>query len=133
MGKKNRNPKTIGASKVKKASKARSLTKELMDKAVRHIASEIVASKPELDARTPRGYAEKLLKEVKESFPKLTMNKVNYDVKLLIEELKKGALSLNTASKISSLTGEEENIDVESIASSGSSNTTTTTANSSNS
>jgi hypothetical protein len=58
----------VCASKFTTASKARSLTIELMDKAVRHIAPEILAAKPDVNGRTPRGYAESLLKEGKESF-----------------------------------------------------------------
>jgi hypothetical protein len=54
-----------------------------MDTAVRLIASEIIAAKPGLDEHTPRGFSEKLLKEAKDSFSKLTMNKVNYAVKSL--------------------------------------------------
>jgi hypothetical protein len=91
-----------------KVAKADSLTKELMDKAVQHIASEIVAARPGLDSRTPRGFAESLLKEAQEAFPRLTMNKVNYAVKLLKMELKKGSLSLNAVINVSSLTDECE-------------------------
>jgi hypothetical protein len=91
-----------------KVAKAGSLTKELMDKAVRHIASEIVAARPGLDSHTPRGFAEGLLKEAQETFPRLTMNKVNYAVKLLKMELKKGSLSLNAVTNVSSLTDECE-------------------------
>ncbi len=69
-------------SKVKKASKARSLAKELRDKAVRHITSEILAAKPDVNGRTPRGYAESLLKG-KENFPSLNMNRINYMIKKL--------------------------------------------------
>jgi hypothetical protein len=47
---------------------ARSLTKELMDSPDQHIASEIIEAKP---GRTPRGYAEKLLKERKKNLPKV--------------------------------------------------------------
>jgi hypothetical protein len=78
-----------------------------MEKAVQHIASEIVAAKPGLDGRTPRGFAEKLLKEARNSFPKLTMNKVNYAVKSLKKELKKGLLSFNNTTNISSLSCDE--------------------------
>ena len=123
MAKKNSNRKSISAAKVEKASKARSLTKELMDKAVRHIASEIVAAKPGLDGRTPRGFAEKLLKEARDSFPKLTMNKVNYAVKSQKKELKKGSLSFNNNSNISSLSCDDESVKT---TASGSTNTTTT-------
>jgi hypothetical protein len=56
-----------------------------------------------LDGRTPRGFAEKLVKEGKETFLKITMNKVNYAIKIIKDELKKGSLSLN-ASNLSSLT-----------------------------
>jgi hypothetical protein len=53
-----------------KVVKAGSLTKELIDKAVRHIPSEIVAARPGLDSRTPRGFAEGLLKDAQEAFPR---------------------------------------------------------------
>jgi hypothetical protein len=73
-----------------KAAKAKSkvlnagvLTNDLTNKAVRHIASEIVAAKSGLDNRTPRGFAEKLVREGKEIFSKLTLNKANYAIKLL--------------------------------------------------
>jgi hypothetical protein len=108
MGKKSNSRSALKASatKASKASKARSLTKELMDKAVRHIASEILAAKPDVNGRTPRGYAESLPKEGKEKFPSLNMNRINYIIKK--DELKKGASTLNGYSNISSLTGETE-------------------------
>ncbi len=96
-----------------------------MDKAVRHIASEIVAAKPGLDGRTPRGFAEKLLKKAKESFPKLTMNKVNYAVTLLKKQLKQGSLSLHSFN-ISSLIFDDESI--KSTPSSGTNTTATTSS-----
>jgi hypothetical protein len=65
-----------------------------------------VAAKSGLDNRTPRGFAEKLVREGKKIFPNLTMNKVNYAAKFLKLELKKGSLSLNADSNISSLTDE---------------------------
>jgi hypothetical protein len=37
-----------------------------------------------LDGHTPRGFVEKLVDEGKETFPKITMNKVNY----VLSELK---------------------------------------------
>jgi hypothetical protein len=37
-----------------------------------------------LDGHTPQGFAEKLVDEGKETFPKITMNKVNY----VLSELK---------------------------------------------
>jgi hypothetical protein len=49
-----------------KASKAAALTNELMNKAVHNNAAEIVAAKPGLDGHTPKGFAEKLVKEGKE-------------------------------------------------------------------
>ncbi len=70
-------------------SKTGALTKELMNKAVHHVAEEIVAAKPGLDGCIPRGFAEKLVNEGKETFPKITMNKVNYASKLIKDELKK--------------------------------------------
>lgn len=93
---------------IKKASGIRSLTKDLMEKALKHIASEIVAAKPNIDGRTPRGFAETLLKEAQSMFPVLTMNKINYAVKNQKEALKKGALNVNSSSKVSSLTGDSE-------------------------
>ena len=88
MTKKN-NSNSRSASKAKRASKAsaskvkkaRSLTKELMDNAVWHISSEIISAKPDVNERTPRCYAERLLKEGKETFPGLNMNMINYMVK----------------------------------------------------
>jgi hypothetical protein len=59
QGEKNSKRNAIKAVKLKKASKVRSLTKELMQKAVRHIASEILAAKPDTNGRTPRGFANK--------------------------------------------------------------------------
>jgi len=110
------NKNTKSASKAKRASKARaskvkkakSLTKELMDKAVKHIASEIISAKPDVNGRTPRGYAERLLKEGKETFPNLNMNMINCMFKKIKDQLKKGALNDNAYSNISSLTGETE-------------------------
>jgi hypothetical protein len=90
-------------AKVKNARKPKSLTKELMDKAIRHIATEIIAAKPDVNGRTPRGFAEKLLSEAKESLPKITMNKINYAITKLKKQLKNGALNI-TGSNISSLT-----------------------------
>jgi hypothetical protein len=46
------------------------------------IATEIVAAKPGLDGRTPCGFAEKLVKDSKETLPLLTTNKVNYVLEL---------------------------------------------------
>ena len=65
-------------------SKTGALTRELLSKAERYIAEQIVAAKPGLDGHTPRGFVEKLVDEGKETFPKITMNKVNY----LLSELK---------------------------------------------
>jgi hypothetical protein len=45
--------KTLLKLELKKASKVRSITKELMQKAVRHIASERLATKPDANGRTP--------------------------------------------------------------------------------
>jgi hypothetical protein len=42
-----------------------------MDKADGHIVSEIFAAKPNVNGKTPRGYAEKLLKDGKETFPRI--------------------------------------------------------------
>ena len=70
MAKSNAPRNHVKAAKAKsKMSKTGALTKELMNKAVRHIAEEIVAAKPGLDGRTPRGFAEKLVNEGKETFP----------------------------------------------------------------
>jgi len=127
MAKNNAPRSHVKAVKAKsKTSKTGALTKELMNKAVRHIAEEIVAAKPGLDGRTPRGFAEKLVKEGKETFPKITMNKVNYAIKLIKDELKKGSLSLN-ASNISSLT------DDNSVVSTASTNVTSGTSSTSSS
>jgi hypothetical protein len=74
-----------------------------MEKAIRHIATEIIAAKPDVNGRTPRGFAEKLLSEAKESLPKITMNKINYEITKLKKQLKNGALNVS-GSNISSLT-----------------------------
>lgn len=42
-----------------------------------------VAVKPDVNGRTPRGYAVGLLKEGKESFLSLNINKINYKIKTL--------------------------------------------------
>ena len=90
MAKSNAPRNHVKAAKAKsKMSKTGALTKELMNKAVRHIAEEIVAAKPGLDGRTPRGFAEKLVNEGKETFLTITLNKVNYAIKLIEDELKK--------------------------------------------
>jgi hypothetical protein len=74
-----------------------------MEKAIQHIATEIIVAKPDVNGRTPRGFAEKLLSEAKESLPKITMNKINYAITKLKKQLKNGALNV-TGSNISSLT-----------------------------
>jgi hypothetical protein len=107
-------------------SKTGALTKELMNKAVHYLAEEIVAAKPGLDGRTPWGFGEKLVKEGKEHFPKITMNKVNYAIKIIKDELKKGSLSLNV-SNISRLT------DDNSVVSTASTNVTSGTSSTSSS
>jgi hypothetical protein len=54
MAKNNAPQSHVNAVKAKsEMSKTGALTKELMNKAVRHIAEEIVAAKPGLDGRTP--------------------------------------------------------------------------------
>ncbi len=65
-----------------------------MEKAIRHIATEIIAAKPDVNGRSPRGLAEKLLSEAKESPPKITMNKINYAITKLKKQLKNGALNV---------------------------------------
>ena len=54
-----------------------------MDKAVWHIVSEVFAAKPNLNGKTPRGYAKKLQKEGKETFPRINMDMTNYMIKKL--------------------------------------------------
>jgi hypothetical protein len=112
MGKNNNSirKKVIKVAKAKKASNMISLMKDLINKAVRHIASAIVAAKPDINGRTPRGFAEKLFQEAKEVLPTLTMNKINYAVKNIKEELKKGALHVNTNSNVSSLTNDDVSV-----------------------
>jgi hypothetical protein len=97
-----------GTKNNRKVIKKTSGIRSLLEKALKHIASEIVAAKPNIDGRTPRGFAETLLKEAQSMFPVLTMNKINYAVKNLKEALKKGALNVNSSSKVSSLTGDSE-------------------------
>jgi hypothetical protein len=60
--------------------------------------------KPDVNGRTTRGFAEKLLIEAKETLPKITMNKINYyTIKNFRKQLKNGALNV-TGSNIGSLT-----------------------------
>jgi hypothetical protein len=67
----------------KKAAKARrgnvsgSLSKQFMLSAVNVIAEKIVAMKVKNNGRVPWGYASKLLKEGKETFPKISMRTIN--------------------------------------------------------
>jgi hypothetical protein len=89
--------------KVNKARKPKSLTKALIEKTMRHTATEIIVAKPDVNGRTPQGFAEKLLIEAKETLPKLTMNRINYAIKNLRKQLKSGVLNV-TGSNISSLT-----------------------------
>jgi hypothetical protein len=133
MGKNNNSihKKVIKVAKAKKASNVRSLTKDLISKAVRHIATEIVAAKPDVNGRTPRGFAKKLFQEAKELFPTLTMNKINYAVKNIKEELKKGALHFNTNSNVSSLDDDDVSVttgDGDKTASTSNTDTTTVTS-----
>jgi len=123
------------AAKVKKATiKSKSLSKALMEKAVRHIALEIIAAKPSVNDRTPRGFAEKLLKEAQETLPKLTMNKINYAIKNLKEQLKNGELHYGTGgSNISSLTEDNNKLSGSSDQSVTSGSTTSQSSNSSTS
>jgi hypothetical protein len=110
-----------------------------MEKAIRHIALEIIAAKPSVYDRTPRGFAQKLLKEAQEALPKLTMNRINYAIKNLKEQLKNGILNNGSGgSNISSLTDDnnklsgklsESNSDDQSVSTS----TTSQTSNSSTS
>jgi hypothetical protein len=51
--------------KVSKAREPKSLKKELMEKAVRHMATEIRSAKPDENCRTPQGFAEKHQSEAK--------------------------------------------------------------------
>ncbi len=55
--------KSKSVANVKNARKPKSFTKELMEKAIQHLATEITAAKPDVNGRTPRGFAEKLLSE----------------------------------------------------------------------
>jgi hypothetical protein len=123
------------AAKVKKATiKSKSLSKALMEKAVRHIALEIIAAQPSVNDRTPRGFAEKLLKEAQETLPKLTMNKINYAIKNLKEQLKNGELHYGTGgSNISSLTEDNNKLSGSSDQSVTSGSTTSQSSNSSTS
>ena len=67
--------------KAKRQEKARpngNLTKELMKICIDKIAEQITSSKEDISRRTPQGFAENLLQEARKSFPKTTMNMVNY-------------------------------------------------------
>jgi hypothetical protein len=101
------------AAKRKKVSKVKrkcaSLNKEFMDKCVQHIAEKIVASRETPDGRTPRGLAERLLKEGKECFPLMNMNMINYAIKKVKEKIPKvlnTTVTVTHQTCISSLTGE---------------------------
>lgn len=95
--------------KVKCREKARpngNLTKQLMKICTDKIAEQIISSKEDISGRTPRGFAESLLQEARKSFPKMTMNMVNYAIlKLKKERISSVITSAAGESNISSLTG----------------------------
>ena len=95
--------------KAKRREKARpngNLTKELMKICIEKIAEQILSSKEDISGRTPRGFAESLLQEARKSFPKMTMNMVNYAILKLKKERISSVITLTAAeSNISSLTG----------------------------
>ncbi len=92
--------------------------KEFMTQCVSHIARKIIDAKENINTRTPRGLAEKLLQEGKKHFPSMSMNMINYAIRKMksgtIEKpkLKKSSLLIGTATCISSLTGDLNDISV---------------------
>jgi len=92
--------------------------KEFMAQCVSHIARKIIDAKENINTRTPRGLAEKLLQEGKKHFPSMSMNMINYAIRKMksgtIEKpkLKKSSLLIGTATCISSLTGDLNDISV---------------------
>jgi hypothetical protein len=57
------------------------------------IVEKIIASKDEINGRTPRGFAERLLKEAQKSFPGMKMNMINYSIKKLKNKVIKSTVS----------------------------------------
>jgi hypothetical protein len=67
--------------------KSNSLTKQFMLSAVTLIAQKIVTEKANNDGRVPWGFASKLLKQGKETFPKMSMRTINnYVLKIELGE-----------------------------------------------
>jgi hypothetical protein len=78
-----------------------------MHNAVQHIAAQIIAAKKDVNIRTSRGLAEQLLQEAKESFPRISINMINYTIKTIKEKMIKSTITLSTSTtNISSLTGD---------------------------
>jgi hypothetical protein len=71
----------------KKSNSVNKLNKQLMLVAVKYIAEKIVKEKGKNNGRVPWGYAAKLLKEGRETFPKMSMRTINnYIIKLEKEQ-----------------------------------------------
>jgi hypothetical protein len=81
---------TKKAAKVRRGNDAGSLFKQFMLSAVNVIAEKNVVVKPKKNRRVPGGFAVKLLKQGKETFPKMSMRTIN-NYSLRLEEGKKGA------------------------------------------
>jgi hypothetical protein len=79
-----------------------------MHNAVQHIAAQIIAAKKDVNERTPHGFAKRLLQEAYESFPRITMNMINYATKTTKERMIKSTISLSTTpTNICPLTGDD--------------------------
>ena len=62
------------------------LNKQLMFVSIKYMAEQIVAEKKKNNGRVPWGFASKLLKEGRETFPKMSLRTVNNYVKKLEKE-----------------------------------------------
>ncbi len=75
------------------------------------IAQKVISSRANEKSRTPRGYANKLLKEARKSLPGLNMNLINYSIKKLnVTNNENSVIIVNPdATIMSSLTGGQSN------------------------
>jgi hypothetical protein len=99
----------MAADTVAKRKKRGSLQKQFMLSAIKLIAEKIVDKKAKSNGRVPWGYAKELLKEGRETFPKMSMRTINnYVIK---EEKKRNVISTilvdNSSNNMSSLTDPE--------------------------
>jgi hypothetical protein len=71
----------MAADTVAKRKKRGSLQKQFMLSAIKLIAEKIVDKKAKSNGRVPWGYAKELLKEGRETFPKMSMRTINRTVR----------------------------------------------------